>query len=257
MRDIRIIFWFAIMGCLLGGCVTTTNRQPVDLDGALEKRIDLGMKYLAIDKRDNARYQFSKALDLNSRSGEAHHGIALVHQANGEFEAAKASFDKAVRLSNQKNRAGIYVSLGKFLMAQGKPQDACQYFEDAATDYDYGARPEALYLAAKCAEATGNTARIKPAYEHALNLNDSYAPVVIELADLYFIEGEYARSKRLLDKYMTLVKPPSARSLWLGIRIERIFENPDKESQYAMILKNRHPYSNEYLEYRNLVKNSR
>lgn len=255
MSSIKTAILLSLAATLLAGCVTTTNQTPVNLESALDKRIQLGMKYISIDKRENARFQFSKALELDKRSAEAFHGIALVHQANGEFEPAADAFSKAMRYANDKNRSGIYVSYGKYLMDQKKTEDACEYFEKAAVDYDYKQRSEALYLSAQCAEEIGNTARVKPAYEHAINLNENYAPAMIELADIYFVEGEYAKSKKLLDRYMTVVAP-TARSLWLGIRIERIFGNKDKEASYALVLKNRHPYSKEYLEYRNLKLNN-
>ena len=46
---------------------------------------------------------------------------------------------------------------------------------------------------------------------------------IIELAEIYFDEGEYAESKRYLDQYTSLAPRRSPQSLWLGIRIERIF----------------------------------
>ena len=256
MSAIKYVIWLAVLTSLLSGCVTTTNQAAINKPAALDKRIQLGMKYLSIDKRDNARYQFSKAMEIDKKSAEAWHGVALVHQANGETEPAQEAFDKALRYAKGGEDSGVFVSYGKFLLAQKKTTKACDYFEKAALDYDFSRRPEALYLAGQCAEQTGNTARIKPAYEHALNLRKDYAPVVIELADIYFTEGEYSKSKQLLDSYMKLVTP-TARSLWLGIRIERIFGNKDKEASYALALKNRHPYSKEYLEYKNLKLNNR
>ncbi len=238
----------------LSGCVTTTNQRIIDHDAALDKRIQLGMKYLSVDKRDNARFQFSKALELDKNSARAYHGIALVHQANGEAGPALDNFNKALKLSDAKAKSNILVSYGKYWMAQKQPEKACEHFEVAANDYDFTRRPEALYFAGICARVTGNHIRVKPAFEHALNLNEAYAPVMIELAEMYFTEGSYSKSKPLLDKYITLVTP-TARSLWLGIRIERIFENKDKEASYGLALKNRHPYSQEYLEYKNLLMN--
>lgn len=248
----KSLLLFALIGLCLVGCVTTTNVTPVDAKSALDKRIQLGMKYLSVDKRDNARFQFSKALDLDKKSAPAYLGFALVHQANSEFKPAGVAFKKALKLSNSDNRSSIVVPYGKYWMAQGKAEKACAYFEQAANDYDYNRRAEALYLAARCAKTIGNPSRVRPAYEHALNLDENYAPVVIELADIYFTEGEYAKSKNLLDRYMTLVNV-TPRSLWLGIRIERIFENKDKEASYALGLKSRYPYSKEYLEYKNLI----
>jgi len=41
----------------------------------------------------------------------------------------------------------------------------------------------------------------------------------------------------------------SARSLMLGIRLERVFGNKDKEASLALRLKNKFPYSKELLDY--------
>ncbi|MCR6652259.1 MAG: type IV pilus biogenesis/stability protein PilW [Cellvibrionaceae bacterium] len=243
------IFLFAAMMGSLASCVTTTNVAPVDTNAAHDKRIELGMKYLETGKRDNARWQFSKALELKKNSADAYHGIALLHQANGELEHAEGAFKKALRNADPKKLSPIRVSYGRYLMDTGDAKDACDLFEKAAADFDYKARPEALYLAGQCAQKTGNTARIKPAFEHALNLNAQFVPPMVELAEIYFREGEYAKSKRLLTRFEKVSKPTPA-SLWLGIRIERIFGNKDKEASYALALRNLHPYSKEYLEYR-------
>jgi type IV pilus assembly protein PilF len=245
----RRVFLFAALVGSLTGCVTTTNRAPVNTDAAHDKRIELGMKYLEAGKRDNARWQFSKAMELKKNSADGYHGIALLHQANGEMEHADGAFKKAIRYAGPKQISPIRVSYGRYLMETGDAKNACDLFEKAAGDFDYQARPEALYFAGQCAQRTGNAARVKPAFEHALNLNPQFVPPMVELAEIYFREGEYAKSKRLLTRFEKIAKPIPA-SLWLGIRIERIFGNKDKEASYALALRNLHPYSKEYLEYR-------
>lgn len=245
----RRVFLSMVMVGALASCVTTTNRTPVNADAAHDKRIELGMKYLEAGQRDNARWQFSKAMEMKKNSARAYHGIALVHQANGEMNHAEDAFKKALRNAETKQLSPIRVSYGRYLMETGEAKKACDYFEKAAEDFDYQSRSEALYFAGQCAQITGNTARVKPAYEHALNLSPKFVPPMIELAEIYFREGEYAKSKRVLTRFEKVAKPTSA-SLWLGIRIERIFGNKDKEASYALALRNLHPYSKEYLEYR-------
>ena len=79
-------------------------------------------------------------------------------------------------------------------------------------------------------------------------------PAAIELAELYFEDRVYPDAKKYLDIFGANSRQ-SARSLWLGIRLERIFGNKDKEASYALALKNLHPYSKEYLEYKRLQNN--
>lgn len=244
----------ALVACLMltQGCVTTgDNRAQIDVESAHSKRIELGMNYLAEGMRDNARYQFSKALKLKKNSAQAYQGIAMVHQGNGEIEPAANAFKKALRYSDASNASSIRVAYGNYLVQLGRFSEACDLFEKSALDYDYKGRAEALYLAGKCAARLGNRLREKSALEHSLNLNPNAPAVILDLAEIYFNNGEYAKSKQLLDRLETLAEP-SARNLWLAIRIERIFGNRDKEASLALLLKNRHPYSKEYLEYKQL-----
>lgn len=96
--------------------------------------------------------------------------------------------------------------------------------------------------------------RALAAFQHALNLNPRLAPAAIELAEYSFAERDYASAKKYLDQFVRSNNRQTPRSLWLGIRIERIFGNKDKEASYALALKNMHPYSKEYLEYKNLIE---
>src|SRR5690606_27000557 len=91
--------------------------------------------------------------------------------------------------------------------------------------------------------------RAESALKHALTLDPSQDRAMIELAEIYFNQENYAEAKRYLDMYGKTTRH-SARSLWLGIRLERIFGNRDQEASYALALKNLHPYSQEYLQYR-------
>ena len=241
---------------LLTSCVTVTDAPSVDQSAAHDTRINLGQRYLSSGDRDKARWQFSKALEFNKNSASAYQGIAMVHQANGEMEPAEENFLRALKLADKKTLASVQVSYGRYLMEVDRYGEACGFFEKAAGDFDYGRRPEALFMAGICAEKTGNAKRKVAALEHAVNLNNKFVPALIELSEIYFEQGEYEKSKKLLDRYERLAKD-SARSLWLGLRIERIFGNKDKEATYALKLKNLHGYSKEYLAYKQLLQQDR
>ena len=80
-------------------------------------------------------------------------------------------------------------------------------------------------------------------------MDRSSAESHIELADINFKSKEYAKAKDHLDRFQSTGQQ-SPRALLLGIRLERIFGNKDKEASYLLVLKNRFPYSKEYLEYK-------
>ena len=214
------------------------------------------MAYLQSEQRDNALRAFSKALELDKNSPEANQGMALVHQLNGETKEAEARFKKALKLQKSDGGAPVMFNYARFLQSQNRCVEANKYFEKASQDFTYSGRAMALYYKGLCEESLGNPKKAVASYEYALNLNRNFALAAIELADKKFVEQDYTAAKRYLDIYSRNSRQ-SARSLWLGIQIERIFGNKDKEASYALALKNLHPYSKEYLNYKQLTEAQR
>ena len=247
------ILGIALCLCWLSGCVTTYDqpKRQINKAAAIEANIKLGMNYIRNGNRDNASRAFFNALKLDSGSAEANQGIALIHQLNGESKEAERYFKKALKGNVSFSISGIYLSYGAFLLERERYSEAELYFGKAARDITYHRRAEAAFQMGLTAFKQNDQKRARGAFEYALNLDPEYAPAALEMADIYFNEGDYAKSKKNLDLYAKNAKQ-SARSLWLGIRIERIFGNKDKEASYALALKNLHPYSKEYLQYKKL-----
>ncbi len=237
----------------LVGCVTTLDRQKpkIDEQKVVESNVKLGMAYLQQKQRDSALRAFSRALEIDNKSAEAHMGLGVIHQRNGELELAEKSFKKAERSRADFSEANIAYTYGRFLMESERYKEAIKKFEKAGSDITYARRADAIYSMGVCADRLGDKQRAISSFEHALNLNTRHAPAALELAHQRFEQREYDQAKTYLDIYARNARQ-SARSLWLGIRIERIFGNKDKEASYALALKNLHPYSREYLMYKEL-----
>ncbi len=240
----------------MAGCVTTmedAGSVNVDKQQALEANVRLGMTYLQQNKREGAMRSFSKALEIDSKSAEAHLGMALLHQLNGEVKEAEANFKKALKNRVDFSRATIEFSYGRLLFEQQRYKEALLRFEAAAADYGYQKRAEVLVNVGRTALKLGDTVRAKGAFEHSLNLEARQPEASLELADLSFSQRDYSNAKKYLDQFSDASRH-TPRSLWLGIRIERIFGNKDKEASYALALKNLYPYSKEYLDYKRFVE---
>ncbi|SMF58172.1 type IV pilus assembly protein PilF [Alteromonadaceae bacterium Bs31] len=238
------------------GCVTNMDSSAkirVDERQALEANIRLGMTYLQQNKREGAIRSFAKALEIDKNSAEAYLGMALIHQLNGEIKEAETNFKKALKSRVDFSRATIQFSYGRMLFEQERYKDALTQFEAAAADFAYQKRPDALVSVGRTSLALGDKVRARGAFEHALNLETRQAEASLELADLSFAERDYASAKKHLDQFSDAARH-TPRSLWLGIRIERIFGNKDKEASYALALKNLYPYSQEYLDYKRFLE---
>lgn len=250
-------FLFAsLVAVLVSGCVSSIDQSgaKVDKQQALEAHVRLGMSYLQKRDRDRALRAFNEAQKLDSRSAEAMQGIALVHQLNGEVDQADEKFKKALKLKPAFERSNIEMSYAQFLYDNGRCSDALPFLKKARSDISYPNRTRALYMLGLCLKNDGDQLAAKGAFDHALNLNSRYAAAAIELSELALEAREYSEAKQYLDIYYANARQRNARSLLLGIRIERIFGNKDKEASYALALKNLHPYSQEYLEYKSISK---
>jgi len=249
-------FLMAVVACWLSACVQV-NSNPhgtkVDPEKAYETNIKLGMAYLNKGERDRALRAFDDALNINRRYADAYQGIAYVHQLNGENDEAEKNFKKAMSLKSKFSDTGVTMSYARFLYEHNRCADALPYLKKAGDDLLYPGRDMALYGVGICALRENDETRAIGAFEHAINIQPKNSAAAIELADIYFKNQEFAKAKKYLDQYSANAQQ-SARSLLLGIKIERVFGNKDKESSYALALKNLHPYSKEYLEYKSMTK---
>jgi len=241
----------------LSGCITTVDghsERKIDKEKVLSNQIELGMGYLGQKDREAARFHFEKALKVNRNSAEATSGMGLVSQYEGEPELAEKYFKRALKL--KKDFAQGYNNYGSFLYGKNRFDEAYNNFSKAAAVVGYRNRSGALTNLGRAALELGRIEKAQASFEHAVKLDPRQSISLIELADMYFDKEDYAEAKKMLDQFEKVARS-TPRSLWLGLRIEQIFENRDKAASYALALKNLHPYSKEYLNYKKMNKNGR
>lgn len=250
----KLSFISAILVATLTGCVETIvtgDSVTADPERALESQILLGEGYLRNGDRAKARIHFDRALEYDKRSPGALNGLAVIYQLEAEPDKAEDYFKRALRADKNFSQARNNYAL--FLYGQRRFEDAYEEFEIVSKDLTYDRRPSVLVNFGRTALELDRPEKAEVVFERALSLEPGLLSAIIELAELKFTRQDYAAAKNLLDRYGQLSEQ-SSRSLWLGIRIERIFGNKDKEASYALALRNLHPYSKEYLEYKKMTE---
>lgn len=244
--------WLIVALCIsLGACVSTrTDTADVDEDRALESHVMLALKYIENKSRESARHHLRRAFEIDSRSPDATFAMAMLYQLEAEPELAEEHFKKTLRLDKHHTRARN--NYGVFLYGRERYEEAYEQFEIAAADLDYNNRAQAMMNQGRAALKLDMPEKAGALFEHANQLNANVPSIKYELAQLNYQQRDYAAARRYLDEYESIA-PATPATLLLGIKIERIFENKDKEASYALSLKNRFPYSQEYLEYKRLA----
>lgn len=235
------------------GCVVTESNPSeavVDKNKALETRIQLTLGYISQGNRDSARTNLNKARDINPNDPRVNNAAGMLYQLEGEPARAEEEFKAALRkapdFSAARNNYGV------FLASRARAEEALEQFQIAANDLEYDRRQVALTNLGQTALKLGLRDKAKASFSQAFRLDPRASLPLLELADLEFQDREYSKAKSYLDLYNKVTKA-SSRSLWLAIRLERIFGNADREASLALALKNLYPYSAEYLEYKRLL----
>ncbi len=246
----------ALTGLLLAGCVTEQreNGKPVDASGkknnkeaALANYVTLANGYLKDGKREQAMRAINKGLAIDSGSPEMLNVLAFYYSSDGETELAEQQFRKA--MGSSEGRSATSLNYGSFLFGQKRYKEACEMFEKAAADPQYAGRASAFSNLGTCLRQQGDMKGAEEALSRSLAHDSRNPRALLEMSLIKFDQGNFADSRRYYEGYLQYARQ-TPKSLWLGIRLMRVFGDDDKLASYALYLKNQFPTSQEYLEYK-------
>ncbi|MEX2489756.1 MAG: type IV pilus biogenesis/stability protein PilW [Pseudomonadales bacterium] len=238
-----------IMAGLLAGCVTETNSRSGDRNEKemLQSQVSLGVGYMRNGNYDRARENLEAALEIDSRSPEAHNYLGLLNQLEGDLETADDHFTKAIRYN--RNYAAARNNYGAFLYAQKRYEEAIEQLEVAARDRTYRNQSQVYENLGISYLKLGDDRAAEEAFRQAIAITRAQPRALLELAVMEYEDGNYEQARSLYSQFKE-VSRQSARSLWLGIRLARIFDNEDEEASLSMALKNIYPDSPQYKAYK-------
>ena len=96
-----------------------------------------------------------------------------------------------------------------------------EHLKVAANDPKYARRAQAYENLGLTQLKLDQPADAEQSFLRALMLNAAQPRSAFELAEIYFTNGDFTRSKQYFESYNSMARPTS-RSLWLGIRLSRV-----------------------------------
>ncbi len=243
MRLFTICLFLLLVGCT-SDPVTPTSSVPED--ERIKTLVDLGTGYLRKGDYIRAKEHLNRALSINPRSPSAHNTIALVFVLEQEYEIAEDHFRRAIRTAPDATM--VRNNYGAFLFDRGRFEDAIRQLSIASEDRYYEGRPTVFENLGVSHLQVGDLAAAERAFDRAIALNPDQTRSLLELASIRYGQQAYVESRGLLQRHQQAGQP-SAKSLWLCVRLARVFDNSDDEASCALALRNIFPASQEYRAY--------
>jgi type IV pilus assembly protein PilF len=244
--------WIGILAAaLLAGCAV----QPTDggsgvantqVDSESRQRAraftDLAGAYFARAQYKVALDELRKAIIADNRFGPAYNIYGLIYMELAEDKLAEENFRRAIELD--RNDSEARTNFGWFLCTVGRYDEGLEQFSTALRNPLYAHPEQAMAHAGLCAERKGDLALAEANLLKSLKLQPDNPNTVLKLAALHFRQDRLMEAQRLLGRHAELA-PPTAESLWLGVRLERKLGDRAQEAAYGLQLRKRFPDSNE------------
>lgn len=245
MRTVLIV----VIATLLAGCTATeppTPRQRMADSEVAKRSITLAVGYLRQRDFAKAKDNLQKALQLDPRNPLALTTLGVTYQLEGELELADDQFRKAI--SSDPDFPQARNNYAGFLFAQERYAEAETHWRAAAADTFFQLRPQVFANLGRTYQQLGEPGKAEESFVRAVELNPSLPQALIALANIRYTQQNYMEAKFYHDRY-DRVAQPSAASLWLCVRLSRVFQDKDREASCGLSLRNIFPATEEFRQY--------
>ena len=204
--------------------------------------MNLGIAYMQEGHFREALEKLNRARQVKPDYPPIYNALGVLHQSMGEYDIAEHNFKIAIELNPDDSSA--LNNYGLLLCKAQRYDEADEVFLKAASNPLY-ATPELAYNnAGTCALNNGQTELAEKYFNEALRRNARVGPALIQMAEISYEQGNYMPARGYLDRYLES-NNHSAKSLWLGIQIERELGDQNAVSSYALLLRNQYSESEE------------
>jgi type IV pilus assembly protein PilF len=240
---------FVIVLLLLGlaACATEPDElahlDPQKARASAKAHTELGAAYYERAQYKIALDELAMAISADSQYAPAYNVRGLVHMTLLENAEAEQDFRHSLEIDSANPDTNI--NYGWFLCQRGRENDAIGHFMIAAKDPLYQT-PEKAYLnAGVCSKMAGHIKDAETYLQRALLMQPDLPEALMQLAEVSFIDGDYAGAKSYLMRFERTKIPLTAENLLLAVRIERGLGDRRAEAAYAAQLSRNFPDSRE------------
>jgi type IV pilus assembly protein PilF len=232
-RFALVLLVAALSACGLGN---TENENSGDI------HLQLGVRYLGMNKLELARDNLLQALKNNSNNAQAHNALAFLYEKLNQYDNANKHYEIALDLIS--DDLGVQNNFGRFLCKRGEFEKGMDLLTQASSNPINDRQWMALTNAGRCQMAMGQKQQSENYLRQALQLNSSYAPALSEMQKIAYEKGDFWAAKGFLQRYLG-VADHTSETLWFAAQAERALGNKELANEYKKLLLEKFPLSNE------------
>jgi len=243
------IFLILIITMILSACNPATRpsssqtiRPSHVTNEVASANLNLGIAYLKQGQYESALDKLEKARAADPDYPATYNVLGLLYQQINVPKKAEGYFKKALSLNS--SDSPTLNNYGNFLCQQDRIEESEKTFLKAAANPLYSSPEIAITNAGLCLYSHQRKDKAKEYFQQALQLNPQVPQALIKMCEFALDDFNYPSARAYLHRYQN-VSRYTARSLWLGIQIERELGDKDAVSSYALLLKNSFPDSDE------------
>lgn len=240
MRIFKLSLWF-LFSIGLAACVTNQDKKMIE-GNAADIYLQLGVRYLNLNKLEIAKENLHHAIQLDSKNAQAYNALAFLDEKLNKIDDARTHYQTAFDLNAED--LGIKNNYGRFLCEQGEIEKGMALL-NTVTEDKLNERPWlAMTNLGRCYMKLAKYQEAEVYFEQALQLNNSYAPALLEMQKINYQQGNFAVAKVYLNRF-SQISENTPESLLIASQIEGASGNIAMEKHYQTLLLTKFPLSAE------------
>ncbi len=245
MRFTRIVS-MALVLSVLGAC---GSNPPTDGNPQKSAAVNaqMGLRYMQMGNYQVAQEKLERALAFDANSFEANHYMAELYRRLGESEKADGHFRRARRA--QPDNTALINNYGVFLCENERFEEAEVQFLQVLENPFYRGKAQTYENLGLCLRAHDRE-KAEAYLRQGLQIEPKMPKSLVVMAEISLEKGSHLSARAYLQRYLEIGRH-SPRTLWLGVRIERVLGDKNALASYGLSLRNNYPDSEEtrlYLE---------
>jgi type IV pilus assembly protein PilF len=233
----RLVLFLLVSNIAACGSTGDTRNDNPD-----EIHLQLGVRYLSMNKLELARENLLQALDENSSNAQAHNALAFLYEKLNQPDQAKDQYETALDL--KPNDLSVKNNFGRFLCEHGEFEEGIALLSETSSSPLNDRQWMALTNAGRCQLSKGQKQLAENYFKQALQLNSTYAPALLEMQKIAYQNGDFWAAKGYLQRYLS-TEGHTAETLWFAAQTERALGNRELANEYKKLLVEKFPLSNE------------